>query len=77
MEHCYSINTGKTRTRDILKADLITTLKNKIRDLCGSKEKLQDMAKGYNIPIQFEEAKILEGWVGKPKGAFQLLYERG
>ena len=73
----YDVDTGKTRTKDVLKADLIRLLKEKMKDPCDSKEKLQEMAKEYNIPVQFEEAKIIEGWVGKPKGAFQILYKRG
>ena len=73
----HDIDTGTTRTRDVLKADLIKALRTKIKDPCGSKEKLQEIAKAYNIPTQFEERKILEGWVGRPKGALQILYERG
>lgn len=38
---------------------------------------LQDIATANNIPIQFERRQKKEGWMDKPKGMLQLLYERG
>ena len=35
------------------------------------------MAQSRNIPIVMEEDEITEGWVGKPKGMRQVLWERG
>ena len=35
------------------------------------------MAQAHNIPIQVEEDKIKEGWVGKPKRIHQILWEHG
>jgi len=35
------------------------------------------IATAKNIPITTEECDILEGWLGKPKGIKQVLWERG
>ena len=64
--------------REILKSDLIQALKKDgIDNPCDSKEKLQEMCKNRNLPIRFTEKFVREGWVGKPKGTLQVLYERG
>ena len=39
-------------------------------------KKLQNMCKSNNIPTTKTIPDIEEGWVDKPKGALQLLYER-
>ena len=39
---------------------------------------LQSKAKALDIPTkQLKTKKIVKGWVGKPKGIFQVLWERG
>ena len=74
----YDVDTGRTREKEILKYDLIEALKKDgIDNPCGSKEKLQEMCKNRNLPIRFTEKVVKEGWVGKPKGSLQVLYERG
>jgi hypothetical protein len=35
------------------------------------------MATAANLPIMVEEDDIVEGWIGKPKGIRQVLWERG
>jgi hypothetical protein len=30
-----------------------------------------------NLPITIEEQEVKEGWLGKPKGMLQILWERG
>ena len=35
------------------------------------------MCTNKNIPIDVEEPVVIEGWVGKAKGSFQVLNERG
>ena len=70
--------TGKYREKDILKTGLIQALKaDGVDDPCGNKEKLQQMCINRNLPIKYQEKVIKEGWVGKPKGSLQVLYERG
>ena len=43
----------------------------------GSLKQLQAIATRNNIPIEKELDVIDEGWEGKPKGMFQILFERG
>jgi hypothetical protein len=43
----------------------------------GSRQKLQLLCQQNNLPIKKQVDKVIEGWVGKPKGSLQLLYERG
>jgi hypothetical protein len=40
-------------------------------------KEVQELATSQNIPIKVEEDDIVEGWVGKPKGIRQVLWERG
>jgi hypothetical protein len=40
-------------------------------------KEVQELATSQNIPIRGEEDDIVEGWVGKPKGIRQVLWERG
>jgi hypothetical protein len=40
-------------------------------------EKIIQITKDFGLPLQHEVNKIEEGWVGKPKGLYQVLYERG
>ena len=65
-------------------------MKNRLKkDLCEELEKLglatrgktlkeiQEMATARNIPLSIVEDDVVEGWVGKPKGIKQVLWERG
>jgi hypothetical protein len=38
---------------------------------------LQQRAQNHNLPIEKEVDIVEEGWVGKPKGMLQVLWERG
>ena len=40
-------------------------------------KEVQELATSQNMPIRVEENDIVEGWVGKPKGIRQVLWERG
>ena len=74
----YDIDTGKTSERELTKSDLIISLQNAgIKDPCGSKEKLQELAVTHKLPIKFTKKIIKEGWMLKQKGALQILFERG
>ena len=78
MENRFDRITGKTRSRDITCANMIKALKTKnVKEPCGLKEKLQELCRQHNLPTKFDEPVIKEGWIGKPKGALQILYERG
>ena len=43
----------------------------------GSAEELHEQAERLGLPTTFTEEKITEGWVDKPKGSMQILFERG
>ena len=43
----------------------------------GTAKKLQELCSEKGLPIEVEEQKITEGWMDKPKGMLQMLWERG
>ncbi len=50
---------------------------NNILKPSGSLKLLQEQYKRLDIPITCEVEVVEDGWLGKPKGSFQVLYERG
>jgi hypothetical protein len=42
-----------------------------------SKKELENMASQFALTLHHEVDDLKEGWVGKPKGMYQILYERG
>ncbi len=38
---------------------------------------MQEIATAKNLPITTEELDVIKGWLGKPKGIKQLLWEQG
>ena len=73
----YDIVKG-SKTAKCTKADLMSALKYKgVRNPKGGMKKLQKLCKKNNIPTTKTIPDIAEGWVNKPKGALQVLYERG
>ena len=76
--HRNDINTGKSRTKDLTVSQLISNLKAiGIPDPKGLKPTLQALCTRNNLPLTCTDEVIIEGWVHKPKGAIQILYERG
>ena len=69
--------TGTTIKRFRNKADLQKDLAATGVSAKGSKDELQALCKNKNVPIEEEIAGVEEGWVGKPKGMLQILWERG
>ena len=60
------------------KRELVDELKaTGIMDPKGSTKHLQKLCQDNNISIQKTVKKKIEGWVGKPKGMLQILWERG
>ena len=71
-------DSGVKKTKFATKDELKLLLKGVgILNPVGNKKQLQDRCQQLNIPITKEESKIVEGWVGKQKGALQVLFERG
>jgi hypothetical protein len=48
-----------------------------ITNPCGSAKQLQKQCALLNLPITRQKEVTQEGWLCKPKGAFQILYECG
>jgi hypothetical protein len=70
--------TGKMVTKLLPKTRLVEMLKDmNILNPVGNLKHLQAQCKALDLPITGTEEKIREGWVGKPKGSLQILYERG
>jgi hypothetical protein len=40
-------------------------------------EAWQNDCNSYNLQITVQEARICKGWMGKPKGMLQVLWEHG
>ena len=77
-ERRFDRKTGSKRTVKYKKLDLVKSLRLVgVKDPKGSSKKLQQLARFHNLPVSYEEDVVDEGWVGKPKGALQILYERG
>eukprot|EP00957_Ditylum_brightwellii_P013976 1054762-Ditylum_brightwellii.AAC.1 len=43
----------------------------------GNAEQIRDRTRLMGLTLDKVEDKILEGWVGKPKGMKQIAFERG
>ena len=72
--------TNQTLERELRISELVSRLKasGKVDNPVGNdKEKLQKLAQKHGLPIKCTETKNLPGWVNKPKGALQVLFERG
>ena len=77
-ERMYDVDTGQTCKRELTKASLIKSLKDTgLKDPCGSKEKLQELALSRNLPMKYQKKVIKEGWAGKQKGSLQILFKQG
>ena len=62
---------------DLNKNELVTSLKAINVHAKGKKEDIVKLCKNNNLPLKRTEVKMDEGWYGKPKGAIQILWERG
>jgi hypothetical protein len=66
-----------TLSKDLSRTQLVNELERRNISSQGSKKRLQEICKSNNIPIKVQVPKIKEGWVDKPKGKLQILWERG
>jgi hypothetical protein len=69
---------GTTTKRKLRKCELVKKLAEEGIVAAGNYNAIAKIATERNVPI-FEQdlPKIREGWVGKPKGIYQVLWERG
>ncbi|KAL7532560.1 hypothetical protein ACHAWF_008635 [Thalassiosira exigua] len=72
----YDIDQG-TKTKDKTKEELTKELREKGVQKKGKLSELQALAVRNGISIEKTVAKVQEGWVDKPKGSLQILFERG
>jgi hypothetical protein len=72
------VQEGITTKRKLRKEELVKKLASEGIVASGRYSSIAKMATERNIAI-FEEdlPKIIEGWIGKPKGIYQVLWERG
>ena len=66
------------RSDQTLKLELMSKLQEKgINKPKGSRSKLQGLCLSNGIMVTQKVPNVAQGWVSKPKGAFQILFERG
>jgi hypothetical protein len=69
---------GDLSMKERTKAELIIDLQGKGISTKGkNKEELVALCASNEIAVSKEVQKLKEGWEGKPKGLFQVLWERG
>ena len=78
LQRKWDYDTGKRKEIGLRKDELIELLKNEgIVDPKGTKKQMQQRCELLHLPIKKTIQIIEEGWCNKPKGALQVLYERG
>jgi hypothetical protein len=70
-------DTVEMKTRLLIKAELIEKLKAANVSHHGTMEAISKVATNNGIPLEVEEPLLEHGWVNKPKGLLQVLWERG
>ena len=75
----YDQFSGVTKIIEKNKKKLMEELKQKVFLVRKyyHKEELQEIAQKYNIDLTYNHQQVIEGWVGRPKGMLQVLWERG
>lgn len=72
--------TNETIKRKKVKAELLVELRKAGYDTTKKRylvSELEALCRERNIPLTADEPKVIQGWLGKPKGMLQILYERG
>jgi hypothetical protein len=68
---------GEFETYTFVKTDLMTKLQSRNLQTTGIKKDLQQRCTANGIATSERRPKIIEGWLNKPKGMLQVLWERG
>ena len=76
-ERMLDKNTGIFKECNKTRPQLLDLLKKNDLDYKGNTKKLRERCQQAGLATKFTEEKIDEGWLNKPKGSLQLLYERG
>jgi hypothetical protein len=69
--------TEARKTRKLNKDELVLKLKAANISSHGNMDALTSIATNHGIPLVVEEPLLKHGWLNKPKGLLQLLWERG
>jgi hypothetical protein len=69
--------TEARKTRKLNKDELVLKLKAATISSHGNMDALSSIATNHGIPLVVEEPLLKHGWLNKPKGLLQLLWERG
>ena len=73
----YDVASEDSVTRKLNKLELKTALESKGYNGEGKVDALRDRAKEAGIPLTITKGKVTEGYISKPKGASQIVCERG
>ena len=76
IEQRLDMHLDKQKKRDLTKVELMETLKARGNNSFGTKKSLQEKCTKLGIPFSVQVPVVREGWVGKPKGSLQILFER-
>ena len=79
-EECkYDRETGEMEEKTYTRSQLIDMIKEKqnVPYVRGNLKEIQRQACILHIPLSYNRPVIVEGWVNKPKGMLQVLWERG
>lgn len=68
---------GKIETYKYKKDELIEKLSARNLSTTGNKTALTQRCQNHGIAVTEERPVVINGWRGKPKGAFQILWDRG
>ena len=72
------MNLGRQHTKQKMRSQLILILKSVgVADPKGNQETLRKCCIDCGLPVEYTDNEIREGWMSKPKGVVQILFERG
>ena len=77
-KHDRQLGTAKSRAKT--KIELLKDLRQSGYDTTKQRYRKEDLVAlcgQRDLPITIEEQEVKEGWLGKPKGMLQILWERG
>ena len=79
MQRRFDFETGEKEIKNYTRSTLIKKIKENtnLDQVTGNVKEIREIAKAHNVPTSFERNKVKEGWMGKPKGMLQILFERG
>ena len=75
----FDCQTSEIEIKKYTRAQLIDALKTRwnLSNVHGNFSEIQTIAKGHNLPIEYQRLKVVEGWNQNFKGMLQVLWERG